>query len=80
VKLPVLFRVGYSRGRLVIYAPALFLAAGVWLSQTFGLFDADSVGTIPPTLAVGCCIAIGMVGIVIGTAVAIRMYASKDLR
>lgn len=80
VQLPVLFRVGYSRGRLMVYAPALLLAAGAWISQTFGLIDGDVIGAIPPALGLGVCVAVGVVGLVVGVAVAVRLYSTRELR
>lgn len=80
VQLPVLFRVGYSRGRLMVYAPALLLAAGAWISQTFGLVDGDVIGAIPPALGLGVCVVIGVVGLVVGVAVAVRLYSTRELR
>ncbi|KNY04031.1 ABC-2 transporter permease [Microbacterium sp. GCS4] len=80
VQLPVLFRVGYSRGRLMVYAPALLLAAGAWISQTFGLVDGDVIGAIPPALGLGVCVAVGVVGLVVGVAVAVRLYSTRELR
>lgn len=80
VQLPVLFRVGYSRGRLVVYAPALVLAAAAWASQTFGLVDGDAIASIPPALGIGVCVAVGALGIIIGTAIAVRTYSTRQLR
>lgn len=80
IQLPVLFRVGYSRGRLMVYAPALLLAAGAWISQTFGLIDGDVVGAIPPILGLGVCVALGVVGLVVGVALAVRLYSTRELR
>ncbi|WP_144875146.1 ABC-2 transporter permease [Microbacterium sp. 1.5R] len=80
VQLPVLFRVGYSRGRLMVYAPALLLAAAAWASQAFGLVDGDLIGTIPPALGLSVCVAVGVVGIVVGTILAVRLYSTRELR
>lgn len=80
IQLPVLFRVGYSRGRLVVYAPALLLAAAMWISQSFGLVSADLIGSIPPVLGLGVCIAIGVLGLALGVATSIRTYTSRELR
>lgn len=80
VQLPVLFRVGYSRGRLVIYAPALLIAAAIWVSQTFGLVDGDAIVSIPPALTIGVCLAVGLIGLVVGILVAIRVCSTRELR
>ncbi|WP_300268893.1 ABC-2 transporter permease [Microbacterium sp.] len=79
VQLPVLFRVGYSRGRLMVYAPAVVIIGAAWIAQAFGV-DGDVIGSIPPTLGLGVCVAIGVLGIVIGTVVAIRVYSRRELR
>lgn len=80
VQLPVLFRVGYSRGRLAVYAPALVLAAGAWASQALGLLDGDMIGAIPPALAVGVCVGVGIIGLVVGIVVAVRAYSTRAVR
>ena len=79
VQLPVLFRVGYSRGRLMVYAPVLLIAGGAWITQTTGIIDGDTIGSIPLGLGVGVCLAVGALGIIIGTAVAVRLYSTRDL-
>lgn len=80
VQLPVLFRVGYSRGRLVVYAPTILIAGAAWLAQATGLLDTKAMASIPLGLGAGICVAIGLLGIIIGTAVAVRLYARRELR
>lgn len=80
VQLPVLFRVGYSRGRLVVYALTILIAGAAWLAQATGLLDTKAMASIPLGLGAGICVAIGLLGIIIGTAVAVRLYARRELR
>lgn len=79
VQLPVLFRVGYSRGRLMVYAPTLLIAGSAWAAQSLGLIDSTALSSIPVELVVGVCTAIGALGIIIGTVLAIRLYATREL-
>lgn len=80
VQLPVLFRIGYSRGRLMVYAPTLLIAGAAWLAQATGAIDGDAIGAIPPALGLGACVAVGVLGIVIGTITAVRLYSTRELR
>lgn len=80
VQLPVLFRVGYSRGRLVVYAPALLIAAGAWLGQATGVITTENVIALSVIVPIGVCAAIGAVGIAVGIALASRVYAKRELR
>lgn len=79
VQLPVLFRVGYSRGRFMVYAPVLLIAGGAWIAQSTGMLNGDVISSIPFALGVGVCVVIGVLGVVIGTVVAARLYSSRDL-
>ncbi|GAA1534616.1 hypothetical protein HD600_001740 [Microbacterium ginsengiterrae] len=80
VQLPVLFRVGYSRGRLVVYAPTVLIAGAAWLAQATGLLDTKALASIPLGLGAGICVGVGLLGIIIGTAVAVRLYVRRELR
>lgn len=80
LQLPVFFRIGYSRGRLVGYAPALVVAALAWLGQTTGTITTANFSGIPVGLAVGVGFGIGAVGIIVGTLVALRTYRDRELR
>lgn len=80
VQLPVLFRVGYSRGRFMVYAPTILIVGAAWIAQETGLIDGDDISSIPFALGLGICAAIGVLGIVIGTVVAVRLYAKRELR
>lgn len=79
VQLPVLFRVGYSRGRLMVYAPTLLIAGAVWVAHSLGAvedvdFSALSVGWV----AVACS-ALGVLGITVGVTLAAWLYATREL-
>jgi len=80
VQLPVLFRVGYSRGRLMVYAPTILIVGAAWIAQAAGVIDGEALGSIPFALGLGVCAAIGVLGILIGTVVAVRLYARRELR
>ncbi|WP_072314535.1 ABC-2 transporter permease [Agrococcus sp. Marseille-P2731] len=80
VQLPVLFRVGYSRGRLIVYAPALVIAAAAWVAQATGNVSTDAILAVPLEWIVAACAAIGVIGIVVGVAIAARLYARREIR
>ncbi|MFJ2544810.1 ABC-2 transporter permease [Microbacterium sp. NPDC087589] len=79
VQLPVLFRVGYSRGRLMVYAPTLLIGGSAWAAQSLGLIDSTALASIPLELVVGVCAAIGALGIIVGTVLAVRLYSTREL-
>jgi ABC-2 family transporter protein len=79
-QLPVLFRVGYSRGRLMVYAPTILIVGAAWIAQAVGVIDGEALGSIPFALGLGVCAAIGVLGILIGTVVAVRLYVRRELR
>lgn len=79
-QLPVLFRVGYSRGRFMVYAPTILIAGGAWIGQATGLLSSETFGSPPLALIVGICVAIGVAGITVGTALAARLYATREIR
>lgn len=80
LQLPVLFRIGYSRGRLMAYAPALVIAGLAWLGQELGLLTSDAPAPAPVAVLVGIGFALGVLGVVVGTAVAVRQYEGRELR
>lgn len=79
VQLPVLFRIGYSRGRFMVYAPAFVIVGVAWIAQTLGV-GSDVIGSIPPAVGVGSCVATGLLGIIIGTIMAVRFYSRREIR
>lgn len=81
LQLPVLFRIGYSRGRLMAYAPALVVAGLAWLLQAIGVqlpFQQALEGA-PVALIGGAGVLIGLAGILCGVLVATRLYRTKEL-
>lgn len=81
LQLPVLFRIGYSRGRLVSYAPALVVAGAAWIAQATGMLaplQTAAAGIPVPVIIVGG-ILLGILGIVIATAIAARLYRDRAL-
>jgi len=80
LQLPVFFRIGYSRGRLMAYAPALVIAGLAWVGQEFGLISSDVPAPAPVPVLAAVGFGIGLVGIVTGAVVATRMYRTRELR
>ncbi|OAN26853.1 hypothetical protein A4X17_09755 [Plantibacter sp. H53] len=81
IQLPVLFRIGYTRGRLISYAPALAIAGLAWLAQAIGVLDGvqEAATGVPLPLAVGLGLALGATGIVVGVLVAVPLYRKREL-
>lgn len=80
-QLPVLFRIGYSRGRLMAYAPAFLVAGLAWLVQALDATEPiqRSLEGIP-VLAFGAAgMVIGIAGIVFAVAVSARFYRTREL-
>ena len=80
VQLPVLFRVGYSRGRFMVYAPTVLIVGVAWIGQATGVINGEVVSSIPFPLGLGACVAIGVLGIIVGTVLAARLYSKRELR
>src|SRR5690606_32438626 len=78
LQLPVLFRVGYTRGRLVAYAPAFVVAGLIWLNQATGLvtMEGQLLSTIGLVIA---GVVIGAFGSALGVVIATRMYRNREL-
>lgn len=79
LQLPVLFRIGYTRGRLVAYAPAFVVAGLIWLNQTMGLVEMEGDLLTTLELVVGSVV-IGALGSAVGVFIAMRMYRTRELR
>jgi len=81
IQLPVFFRIGYSRGRLMSFAPALVTAGALWLVQTTGSLDAgsDAVAGIPVAVVVGGGFLLGVIGLVVATGLSSRMYRTREI-
>jgi hypothetical protein len=81
IQLPVLFRIGYSRGRLVSYAPVFVIVGLAWLLQATGahvpfqaVFDA-----VPVAAIAGFAALIGFIGIICAILVSARLYRTREL-
>ena len=81
LQFPVFFRVGFSRGRLMSYAPALVTAGVLWLVQATGTTDVvtDAFAGVSVPLMVGVACAIGVGGVVVATALSTRLYRSREI-
>jgi len=80
-QLPVLFRIGYSRGRLMAYAPAFLIAGLAWLVQAVGATASiqRSLEGISVTTVGVAGVLIGIVGIILAVALSTRFYRSREL-
>jgi len=81
IQLPVLFRIGYTRGRLISYAPALLIAGLAWLAQAIGVLDGaqEAAVGVPLPLVVGLGLTLGALGIAVGVLVAVPLYRKREL-
>jgi hypothetical protein len=81
IQLPVLFKMGYSRGRLVAYAPPLVLAGAAWLAGTLDALDpvAAAFSGIPPIVMLGVGAVLGVLGIVVGAMISVGVYRRREL-
>ncbi|GEK80682.1 ABC-2 transporter permease [Agrococcus baldri] len=81
LQLPVFFRIGYSRGRLMAYAPALVVAGLAWLAQATGALAPmqQALAGIPLAAMVAGGIVLGVLGICIAAVVATRLYRARAL-
>ena len=81
IQLPVLFRLGYTRGRLIAYAPALAVAAVAWLAQATGALDGASplLEGVPVAVVAAGGALVGVVGIVVGMLAAAPIYARRQM-
>lgn len=80
LQLPVLFRIGYSRGRLIAYAPALVIVGLLWGSQATGLIEIEGEVIAPVPLVIAAGFALGALGFAVGVLLAFRMYRTRELR
>lgn len=80
IQLPVLFAVGYARGRFVAYAPAAVVAGGAWLAQAVGLIEGGATAMPPVAPVVVAGLAIGAAGAALGALLAARAYRAREIR
>lgn len=79
LQLPVLFRIGYARGRLIAYAPALVVAGILWVNQAAGIVEIETAA-FAPSVVIPAGFGIGAIGFAAGAAIAVRMYSTRELR
>jgi len=81
IQLPVLFHFGYTRGRLIAYAPAFVIAGAAWLAQATGSFDAvaTAFAGVPALVAAAGGVLVGLAGVAVGALLASRIYARREL-
>lgn len=81
VQLPVFFRIGYSRGRLIAYAPAFVIAGAGWLLQETGGLSAvqDALAGVPVVTLASVGVVVGVAGIVFAIVTAVRMYRTREV-
>lgn len=81
LQLPVLFRVGFARGRLVVYGPSVVIIGVGWATQNLGLLSVTGgfAAALPIPLIAGAGFALGVLGAVLGVVLAQRSYRRRDL-
>lgn len=81
LQLPVFFRIGYSRGRLMAYAPAFVVAGLAWIVQALGAHIPlqESLAGVPVSAVAGVGAVIGVVGIFCAVTLAARFYRTREL-
>lgn len=81
LQLPVFFRIGYSRGRLMAYAPVFVVAGLAWLTQALGVQGpfVEAFDGVPIAAIAGAGAAIGVGGIICAIVVGARLYRTREL-
>lgn len=81
LQLPVLFRLGYSRGRLMSYAPVFVVVGVAWLLQATGAHVPfqEAFEGIPVLAITGFGALVGAIGIICAIAVSARLYRAREL-
>jgi hypothetical protein len=80
LQLPVFFRIGYSRGRLMAYAPAFAIAGLAWVGQATGVITSNAGTPAPVAVIAAICFTIGALGVIAGCLLALRLYRRRELR
>lgn len=80
IQLPVLFSIGYARGRFVAYAPAAVVAGGAWLGQAVVLIGGGATEMPPVAPVVVAGLAVGAAGTALGALLAARAYRAREIR
>lgn len=81
LQLPVFFRIGYSRGRLMAYAPTIVIAGGAWILQATGLHTPllDILAPAPTAALVAVGAGIGALGLLIALGASTASYRTREL-
>lgn len=81
LQLPVFFRIGYSRGRFMAYAPAFVVAGVAWLLQATRLHLPlqDAFAGVAVAAIIGIGVLIGVLGVVVAIVVSARLYRAREL-
>lgn len=81
LQLPVLFRIGYTRGRLMSYAPAFAVAGLAWLLQATGALVPlqEAFKEVPVMAIAGVSGLVGAIGIICAIVVSARLYRTREL-
>lgn len=81
LQLPVLFRIGYTRGRLMAYAPVFVVAGVAWLLQATGTHVPlqEAFEGVPVVAIAGAGALIGTIGIICAIVVSARLYRTREL-
>ncbi|MGM1018754.1 MAG: ABC-2 transporter permease [Actinomycetota bacterium] len=81
LQLPVFFRIGYSRGRFMAYAPVIVVAGGAWLLQATGAHVSfqDALSGVPILAIAGVGALIALLGVVVAIVVSARVYRDREL-
>lgn len=81
LQLPVLFRIGYTRGRLMAYTPAFAVTGIVWLLQATGALAPvrEAFERVPVVVIGGVGALIGILGIVCAIIVSAWLYRTREL-
>lgn len=81
LQMPVFFRVGYSRGRLMAYAPAFVIAGGAWLLQATGVHTPvlETLSGVPIAVVVAAGLGIGALGVLVAVSISTALYRTREL-
>lgn len=81
LQVPVFFRVGYSRGRLMAYAPSVVVAGLAWLLQALRLHTPmlEAISHVPVAVVVTSGLALGAAGFLIAVSVSSRLFRTREL-
>jgi hypothetical protein len=80
LQLPVFFRVGFSRGRMMAYAPSFAVVGVLWLLQAAGVPVQEHLAGMSSAAIVITGVLIAIVGIACALVIAIRVYSSRELK